>query len=84
MTTWGILSTARMNRLVLAGAAQRPELGGGSLMDVGCYCLNALRILAGEPEASTRSRSWGRAAGVPVELEPSASFPVSASNWSDS
>lgn len=27
----------------------RPELGGGSLMDVGCYCVNAIRLLAGEP-----------------------------------
>jgi xylose dehydrogenase (NAD/NADP) len=27
-----------------------PELGGGSLLDVGCYCVNALRLLAGEPE----------------------------------
>ena len=28
----------------------RPELDGGSLMDVGCYCVNAARLLAGEPE----------------------------------
>src|SRR5262249_43219939 len=27
----------------------RPELDGGSLMDVGCYCVNAIRLLAGEP-----------------------------------
>ncbi|MBI3910078.1 MAG: Gfo/Idh/MocA family oxidoreductase [Armatimonadetes bacterium] len=26
-------------------------LGGGALMDVGCYCLNAIRAYAGEPEA---------------------------------
>lgn len=26
-------------------------LGGGALMDVGCYCLNAIRHYAGEPEA---------------------------------
>ena len=25
----------------------QPELGGGSLMDVGCYCVNALRTFAG-------------------------------------
>jgi predicted dehydrogenase len=25
-------------------------LEGGSLMDVGCYCVSALRLLAGEPE----------------------------------
>jgi predicted dehydrogenase len=27
-----------------------PELDGGALMDVGCYCLSAIRLLAGEPE----------------------------------
>jgi predicted dehydrogenase len=26
------------------------ELDGGSLMDVGCYCVSALRLFAGEPE----------------------------------
>jgi D-xylose 1-dehydrogenase (NADP+, D-xylono-1,5-lactone-forming) len=26
-----------------------PELDGGALMDVGCYCVNAIRLLAGEP-----------------------------------
>jgi len=28
----------------------QPELDGGALMDVGCYCVNASRLLAGEPE----------------------------------
>jgi xylose dehydrogenase (NAD/NADP) len=28
----------------------RPEQDGGSLMDVGCYCVNAFRLLVGEPE----------------------------------
>jgi predicted dehydrogenase len=27
-----------------------PALEGGALMDVGCYCLSALRLLCGEPE----------------------------------
>jgi xylose dehydrogenase (NAD/NADP) len=26
------------------------DLEGGALMDVGCYCVNALRLLCGEPE----------------------------------
>ena len=26
-----------------------PELAGGSLMDVGCYCVSGSRLLAGEP-----------------------------------
>jgi predicted dehydrogenase len=29
------------------------ELDGGALMDVGCYCVNAARLLAGEPEHVT-------------------------------
>lgn len=28
----------------------RPELDGGSLMDLGCYCVSITRLLAGEPE----------------------------------
>ena len=28
----------------------RPELEGGALMDVGCYCVSGSRLLAGEPE----------------------------------
>jgi D-xylose 1-dehydrogenase (NADP+, D-xylono-1,5-lactone-forming) len=27
----------------------QPELDGGALMDVGCYCISACRLLAGEP-----------------------------------
>jgi predicted dehydrogenase len=27
------------------------ELDGGAMMDVGCYCVNAIRFLAGEPES---------------------------------
>jgi D-xylose 1-dehydrogenase (NADP+, D-xylono-1,5-lactone-forming) len=38
-----------------------PALDGGSLMDVGCYCVSAARLLAGEPEriegSGTRSRA---------------------------
>lgn len=33
-----------------ADARWRPELDGGALMDVGCYCVNGARLLAGEPE----------------------------------
>ncbi len=29
------------------------ELDGGALMDVGCYCVSAVRLLAGEPRAVT-------------------------------
>jgi xylose dehydrogenase (NAD/NADP) len=28
----------------------RADLDGGALMDLGCYCVNSVRLLAGEPE----------------------------------
>jgi D-xylose 1-dehydrogenase (NADP+, D-xylono-1,5-lactone-forming) len=34
----------------LANVRALPELDGGALMDVGCYCVNAIRLLAGEPQ----------------------------------
>jgi predicted dehydrogenase len=33
-----------------ANVRLRHELEGGALMDVGCYCVSGLRLLAGEPE----------------------------------
>jgi xylose dehydrogenase (NAD/NADP) len=30
-----------------------PELDGGALMDIGCYCVSGARLLAGEPSAVT-------------------------------
>src|SRR4051794_15448597 len=35
------------------------DLEGGALMDVGCYCLSALRLLAGEPERVSAERVEG-------------------------
>ncbi len=34
-----------------ANVRLRADLEGGALMDVGCYCVSAARLLAGEPEA---------------------------------
>ena len=34
----------------LSNVRALPELGGGALMDVGCYCVSGIRLLAGEPE----------------------------------
>jgi D-xylose 1-dehydrogenase (NADP+, D-xylono-1,5-lactone-forming) len=47
----------------------QPDLDGGALMDVGCYCISALRLLGGEPErvsgeAVERQGVDGRFAGV--------------------
>ena len=35
------------------------ELEGGALMDVGCYCISALRLLAGEPVRVTAESVTG-------------------------
>jgi D-xylose 1-dehydrogenase (NADP+, D-xylono-1,5-lactone-forming) len=43
----------------------KPELGGGGLMDVGCYCVNACRWYAGEePDVVTGQREIGAKSGV--------------------
>ena len=42
-----------------------PELDGGSLMDVGSYCVNAIRLLAGEPERVQGEQALGES-GVDV------------------
>jgi predicted dehydrogenase len=49
---------------------------GGSLMDVGCYCVSAARLLAGEPEAVTaqRVRDPTRSDGVDVRVAATLRF----------
>jgi D-xylose 1-dehydrogenase (NADP+, D-xylono-1,5-lactone-forming) len=51
-----------------------PELDGGALMDVGCYCVSGARLLAGEPV-----RAFGEAvtapSGVDVALHGTLRFP---------
>jgi len=45
-----------------------PVLGGGALMDVGCYCVNVIRTLAGmEPEEVQARANW-RSTGVDEEM----------------
>jgi xylose dehydrogenase (NAD/NADP) len=44
------------------------RLGGGALMDVGCYCVSAARLLAGEPERVIGSQKIG-GDGVDVHFE---------------
>lgn len=46
----------------------QPELGGGSLMDVGCYCVNVIRTVAGaEPVEVQAYANWGES-GVDEEM----------------
>ena len=48
-----------------ANVRLRPELDGGALMDLGCYCISLERLLAGEPELVFGRRRVG-ATGVDV------------------
>jgi predicted dehydrogenase len=41
----------------------RTDVDGGSLMDVGCYCVSGSRLLAGEPE-SAFGRAWTGPSGT--------------------
>jgi predicted dehydrogenase len=49
-----------------------PELEGGALMDVGCYCVSAARLVAGEPLEATGQQVT---AGVDVRFTGTLSFP---------
>ena len=52
----------------------QPDLGGGALMDVGCYCVNLSRTVAGsEPIAVQAWASWG-SSGVDGQMAGSLLF----------
>ena len=51
----------------LTNVRMRGELEGGGLMDVGCYCVNAIRLLCGEPLCAQAEQLVG-GAGVDVAL----------------
>ncbi len=53
----------------------KPELGGGALMDVGCYCVNICRTVAGaEPVMVESFARWGQS-GVDEQLVGTLGFP---------
>lgn len=45
-----------------------PALGGGALMDVGCYCVNVSRTLAGTEPVQVRATALWTERGVDAEL----------------
>lgn len=51
-----------------------PLLAGGSLMDVGCYCVGGARLLAGEPVQASALQVLGRS-GVDMRLAGTLVFP---------
>jgi predicted dehydrogenase len=51
-----------------------PELGGGSLMDVGCYCVNVSRTMKGEEPVEVRAMANWRDTGVDGQMAGSLLF----------
>ncbi len=54
-----------------------PALAGGSLMDVGCYCVSGSRLLAGEPESAGARQVLGPT-GIDMRLAGTLVFPGGA------
>jgi len=57
-----------------ANVRLRPELDGGSLLDVGCYCVSGMRLHAGEPERVTAQQVLSPS-GVDVSFAGTMRFP---------
>ena len=62
----GAVGTLRMIRAAFSFVASDPvdvrlshELDGGALMDLGCYCVSAARMLAGEPDQVSAFQTLG-------------------------
>ena len=52
------------------------RLAGGSLMDVGCYCVNLMRFMTGEePTQVSASARFGKSSGVDEALAGTLEFP---------
>jgi D-xylose 1-dehydrogenase (NADP+, D-xylono-1,5-lactone-forming) len=66
LVTQGAAGRVRMIRAVFGFVADDPgnvrlskTLDGGALMDVGCYCVSAARLIAGEPERVSGEQALG-------------------------
>ena len=62
----GAIGRLRLIRAAFSFTVHQPEnvrllaeADGGALMDVGCYCVNASRLLAGEPERAVGAQVLG-------------------------
>jgi predicted dehydrogenase len=52
-----------------------PALGGGALMDVGCYCIGFIRLLAGEEPLAMHAMGQKQAGGVDDRVAGMIQFP---------
>jgi xylose dehydrogenase (NAD/NADP) len=82
LVTGGAIGEPRIVRSTFDFLLSRPqdvrlskELGGGALLDVGCYCINVATLVVGmPPRAVTASAVWSEA-GVDVALVGTLEFP---------
>ena len=58
----------------LEDVRMRPELQGGSVLDVGCYCVSAARLLGGEPDVVYGEQVLA-SSGVDVRFAATMRFP---------
>lgn len=58
--------TFRLNRP--GNIRMDPALGGGALMDVGCYCVNVARTVAGAEPCEVQAQANWAASGVDAEM----------------
>lgn len=77
----GAVGRVRMIRAAFGFSLKEPSdirlaaaLDGGALMDVGCYCVNAARMIAGEPERVSAEQTIG-GDGVDVLFAATMRFP---------
>jgi predicted dehydrogenase len=53
----------------------KPELGGGALMDVGCYCVNVARTLAASEPVEVQAQALWAGTGVDAQMAGTMRFP---------
>lgn len=69
-----IRTTFSFQLLDLGNVRMAPDLDGGALMDVGCYCISGARLLGGEPERVYGEQVLGPS-GVDVDFYATLRFP---------
>jgi xylose dehydrogenase (NAD/NADP) len=69
-----IRATFSFRLLELDNVRMLPDLDGGALMDVGCYCISGSRLLGGEPERVFGEQALGPT-GVDVDFHGTLRFP---------